>query len=91
MEDDQEYYDLQARNRKSRVFPGRERYRETTLPVGDHRDIMSVAYDKLLVIFRRITAHCTAGIDDDVNQSTFHAVEKIVPTSPASATIAAVI
>ena len=62
MDDDQEYYDLQALNRKARVFPGRERYRETTLPVGDHRDIMSIAYDTLLVIFQRITAHCTAGI-----------------------------
>ena len=67
MDDDQEYYDLQALNRKARVFPGRERYRETTLPVGGHRDIVSIAYDKLLVIFWRITAHCTAGIDDDVN------------------------
>ncbi|TCG05773.1 hypothetical protein BZM27_31275 [Paraburkholderia steynii] len=69
MDDDQEYYDLQVLDRKARVFPGRERYRETTLPVGDHRDIMSIAYDKLLYIFQYITAHCAAGIDDDVNLS----------------------
>jgi hypothetical protein len=80
-----------------RGFSRVEIYRETTLPAVHHTDIMSIAYDKLHAVRRHITAHCTAGLDDDVNLSrpfkpsrnSFQSWRRT--TSPVSATIAAVL